>query len=130
MSLGCGSACRLLCCLKPDKMETSPQVWRINEKLNEINRKLERMERRTTQPGLARRASIMSTGGHVNLGTDKCSELDEDEAAEMEDDLDMSNQSHAAKKNQKWKQTQSEAWLNDKALKRYSESLNNIQILT
>ncbi|VDN19299.1 unnamed protein product [Cylicostephanus goldi] len=60
-SLGCGSACRLLCCLKPDKMETSPQVWRINEKLTEISRKLERIERKQ-QPGLTRRASIISTG--------------------------------------------------------------------
>uniref|UniRef100_A0A1I7XD52 chitin synthase n=1 Tax=Heterorhabditis bacteriophora TaxID=37862 RepID=A0A1I7XD52_HETBA len=54
MSVGCGSACRLLCCLKPDRMEFSPQVWRINEKLNEINRKLERIEKKQ-QPGLGRR---------------------------------------------------------------------------
>ncbi|VDM84051.1 unnamed protein product, partial [Strongylus vulgaris] len=56
-SLGCGSACRLLCCLKPDKMESSPQVWRINEKLAEISRKLERIERKQ-QPGLTRRAEL------------------------------------------------------------------------
>lgn len=61
------------------------------------------------------RASIISSGG---IPVDKCSEVDEDEQAELEDALEMSNQSHAAKKNQKWKQSQSEAWLQDKSLKR------------
>ncbi|CAJ0955692.1 unnamed protein product, partial [Mesorhabditis belari] len=115
-SLGCGSACRLLCCLKPDPMETSPQVWRINEKLNEITRKMDKMERRT-QPGLARRASILSNGGIGSHG-DKCSEMDEDDQGELDDDLEMSHQSQAAMKNKKWRQQQSESWLNDKALRR------------
>ncbi|CAJ0581649.1 unnamed protein product, partial [Mesorhabditis spiculigera] len=103
-SFGCGSACRLLCCLKPDPMETSPQVWRINEKLNEISRKMDK-------------ASILSTGGLGSHG-DKCSELDEDEQGELDDDLEMSHQSQVAMKNKKWRQQQSESWLGDKALRR------------
>lgn len=115
-SFGCGSACRLLCCLKPDPIEASPQIFRLSEKLNEITRKIDRLERKTTQPGLARRASIIS----ANVGNaDKCSEiLDDDDQAELEDDLEMTTQSHAAKKNQKWKHAQSEAWLSDRTLKR------------
>ncbi|CAI4232245.1 unnamed protein product [Auanema sp. JU1783] len=117
LSVGCGSACRLLCCLTPDRMESSPQVWRINEKLNEIQRKLDRLDRRTVQPGIGRRSSVISTSGQpANL--DKYSEFDDDEVGEVEDDIEMSNQSQAARKNQKWKQTQSEVWLNDRSLKR------------
>uniref|UniRef100_A0A1I7XDN7 Uncharacterized protein n=1 Tax=Heterorhabditis bacteriophora TaxID=37862 RepID=A0A1I7XDN7_HETBA len=41
----------------------------------------------------------------------------------MEDDLEMSNQSQAARRNQKWRLTQSEAWLNDKILKRAEREL-------
>ena len=121
-SFGCGSACRLLCCLKPDPMESSPAVYRMNEKLSEITRKLDRLERKT-QPGLTRRASIIST----NVNADKCSEImDEDDQAELEDDLDMTTQSHAAKKNQKWKHAQSEAWLAEKCLKRAEkETMDN-----
>lgn len=115
-SFGCGSACRLLCCLKPDPMESSPQIYRMQEKLSEITRKLDRLDRKTTQPGLARRASIMSANV---TNVDKCSDiLDDDDQEALEDDLDMTTQSHAAKKNQKWKQAQSEAWLADKALRR------------
>ncbi|PAV79546.1 hypothetical protein WR25_20899 isoform B [Diploscapter pachys] len=103
---------RLLCCLPSNKIDPMNVV--INEKLNEITKKLERLERKT-QPGLGRRSSIISSGG---IPVDKCSEIDEDEQAELEDALEMSNQSHAAKKNHKWKQSQSEAWLQDKSLKR------------
>ncbi|CAD6197537.1 unnamed protein product [Caenorhabditis auriculariae] len=105
---------RLLCCLPNNRVD--PMTVVINEKLNDITKKLERLERKQ-QPVLGRRASILSsTGGTVQA--DKCSEADEDEQAELEDALEMSNQSHAAKKNQKWKQTQSEAWLSDKYLQR------------
>lgn len=105
---------RLLCCLPNNRVE--PMTIVINEKLNEITKKLERLERKQ-QPALGRRASILSSTGGT-MPADKCSEADEDEQAEIEDALEMSNQSHAAKRNQKWKQAQSEAWLNDKTLKR------------
>lgn len=114
-SFGCGSACRLMCCLEPDRMESSPAMFKLNEKLNEISHKLERIERRT-QPGLTRRPSMLSAGG-VASNTDKCSEADEDDQAELEDDLEMSKQSRAAMNNKRWK-PQSDAWLQDSAFKR------------
>lgn len=104
---------RFLCC---GRGTVHPMTMVINEKLNEVIKKVDRLDRKH-HPSLARRASILSsTGGTIQI--DKCSEADEDEQAEIEDALEMSNQSHAAKKNQKWKQAQSEAWLADKALKR------------
>uniref|UniRef100_A0A8R1DIP0 chitin synthase n=1 Tax=Caenorhabditis japonica TaxID=281687 RepID=A0A8R1DIP0_CAEJA len=110
LSSGCS---RFLCC---GRNTVDPMSVVINEKINEVIKKVERIERKQ-HPSLARRASILSsTGGTIQI--DKCSEADEDEQAEIEDALEMSNQSHAAKKNQKWKQAQSEAWLADKALKR------------
>ncbi|RCN29554.1 Chitin synthase [Ancylostoma caninum] len=106
-SLGCGSACRLLCCLKPDKMESSPQVWRINEKLSEISRKLERIERKQ-QPGLTRRASIISVGGP---GADKHSEVDEEEQ-DQSDEPTTNQIAHTRLTRPRF------SWLDDKALRR------------
>ncbi|CAO4368072.1 unnamed protein product [Caenorhabditis nigoni] len=104
---------RILCC---GKGSVDPMAVLINDKLNEVIKKVDRLDRKH-HPSLNRRASILSsTGGTIQI--DKCSEADEDEQAEIEDALEMSNQSHAAKKNQKWKQAQSEVWLADKALKR------------
>ncbi|VDP13666.1 unnamed protein product [Heligmosomoides polygyrus] len=92
-SLGCGSACRLLCCLKPDQLESSPQIWRINEKLNEINKKLERIERKQ-QPGLGRRSSIASSGGP---GVDKPIEIEENDEAAIDYDAQLQNQISSSK---------------------------------
>ncbi|TMS32858.1 hypothetical protein L596_000656 [Steinernema carpocapsae] len=113
-SLGCGSACRLLCCLKPDPMESSPQVWRLNEKLNEINKKLDRLERKAPA---GRRGSILSQPGACS---EKWNEIEEheDEQAELDDERDMRNQSQAAMRNRRWKAPSSETWLTDKALRR------------
>ncbi|KAK0393708.1 hypothetical protein QR680_000363 [Steinernema hermaphroditum] len=113
-SLGCGSACRLLCCLKPDPMEASPQVWRLNEKLNEINRKLDRLEKKGP---VGRRNSILSQPG---IGSEKWNEIEEheDEQAELEDDNDMRSQSQAAMRNRRWKAPSSETWLGEKVLRR------------
>uniref|UniRef100_A0A9J2PUZ6 chitin synthase n=2 Tax=Ascaris TaxID=6251 RepID=A0A9J2PUZ6_ASCLU len=114
LSVGCGSACRILCCLKPDPMESSPQIWRLNEKLNEINRKLDKFDRRSG--AMVRRSSILSANAG-NSG-EKWGEIEEDEQAEMDDNRDMSNQSAAAMRNRKWKPAASEAWLNERLLKR------------
>uniref|UniRef100_A0A158R449 chitin synthase n=1 Tax=Syphacia muris TaxID=451379 RepID=A0A158R449_9BILA len=94
-SLGCGS------------------VWRLNEKLNEINRKLDKLERRSG--ALARRSSVLSTN---TTSAEKWNEIDEDDQAEMDDNRDMSNQSAAAMRNRKWKPAASEAWLNERMLRR------------
>lgn len=107
-SLGCGSACRLLCCLKPDQLESSPQIWRINEKLNEINKKLERIERKQ-QPGLGRRSSIASSGGP---GVDKPIEIEEDDEAAIDYDAQLQNQISSSKN------VKHRSWLDDKELRR------------
>ncbi|KAK6046965.1 hypothetical protein COOONC_15531, partial [Cooperia oncophora] len=107
-SIGCGSACRLLCCLKPDQLESSPQIWRLNEKLNEINKKLERIERRQ-QPGMARRASIVSGGGAV---AEKSEGIEEGEQVEEDHDPELLNQIPRAKL------VRHRSWLHDKALRR------------
>ncbi|GMT13973.1 hypothetical protein PFISCL1PPCAC_28692, partial [Pristionchus fissidentatus] len=114
-SFGCGSACRLMCCLEPDRMETSPAIFKLTEKINEINNKLDRI--RTAQPGLTRRPSMLSAAGVGSTNTDKCSEVDDDDQAELEDELEMSKQSRAAMNNKRWK-PQSDVWLQDRALAR------------
>lgn len=93
-------------------MENSPQVWRLNEKLTEIDRKLDRLERKAT---LRRTSTISGQPEHAG----RWEPPDEiDEQAEREDDRDISHQSEAAMRNRKWKPAQSEAWLGDKSLRR------------
>ncbi|KAJ1373999.1 Chitin synthase 2 [Parelaphostrongylus tenuis] len=108
-SIGCGSACRLLCCLKPDKLESSPQIWRINEKLSEINRKLERIERKQ-QHGLVRRPSVLSTGGG---SVDMHKEMEDDEQATFECDGKL-----MLPRQLMMKCVTRRSWLDDKALRR------------
>ena len=88
-------------------------MWKINEKLNEITRKLDKLERRSG--ALARRSSVLSTN---TTSADKWNEVDEDDQAEMDDNRDMSNQSAAAMRSRKWKPAASEAWLNERCLRR------------
>lgn len=51
LSFGCGSACRLMCCLKPNRAEHSPQLWKITEGLKEISNRLERLENGVADSG-------------------------------------------------------------------------------
>ncbi|WKX94586.1 hypothetical protein Q1695_011678 [Nippostrongylus brasiliensis] len=104
-SIGCGSACRLLCCLKPDQLESSPQIWRINEKLNDISKKLERIERKQ-QPGLGRRSSIASGG------FDKPIEAEDEDQAAIDYDPQLPTQSSSSK------QIKHRSWLDEKELRR------------
>ncbi|KAH7718856.1 chitin synthase 1 [Aphelenchoides avenae] len=114
LAVGCGSACRLLCCLKPDRMETSPQIWKINEGLKEISRKLESLERKNCNGNGSgrRRSSTIPCGDSEHWE-------EEDDPADFDDDTDLRRQSQAAMRNRKWQKVQSETWLNDKALKRF-----------
>ncbi|KAK5985002.1 hypothetical protein GCK32_011468, partial [Trichostrongylus colubriformis] len=111
-SIGCGSACRLLCCLKPDQLESSPQIWRINEKLNEINKKLERIERKQP-PGLARRASIISAGGLV---MENAVEIETEDQGEDDPELQLPKRSGI-------KLVRHRSWLHDKALRRAEQEV-------
>ena len=114
LSFGCGSACRLLCCLKPSSLETSPQIWKINEGLKEISRKLENLERKANgQNPISCRSTGMPSGG-----SDKWNDLEEDEQAELDDDREMRQQSLDAMKHRKGKRVSSETWLLDPSLRR------------
>uniref|UniRef100_A0A7E4VWA1 chitin synthase n=1 Tax=Panagrellus redivivus TaxID=6233 RepID=A0A7E4VWA1_PANRE len=107
ISFGCGSACRLLCCLKPNQIETSPQIWKINEGLKDISRKLENLERK--QNG----QSVTMPSGN----SDKWNDIEEDDPAERDDDRDLREQSKAAMRNKKWRRDSKETWLGDAVLR-------------
>lgn len=107
---GCGNACRLLCCLRPT--ETSPQIWKINEGIKDLSKKLDQLERRNAANEHRRNSSQVDNND---------SWLEEDEQAELDDDIDMKRQSQAALRNKKWKNMSSEAWLGDKYLKRFPQ---------
>jgi hypothetical protein len=100
----------LLCCLRPDPIESSPQIWKLNEGVKEISKKLEQLERRHVVDEHRRNSS--------RTDVDNEPWLEEDEQAELDDDNDMKRQSQAAMRNRKWKNLRSETWLNDKCLKR------------
>uniref|UniRef100_A0A914ZAE2 Uncharacterized protein n=1 Tax=Panagrolaimus superbus TaxID=310955 RepID=A0A914ZAE2_9BILA len=95
-------------------METSPQIWKINEGLKEITRKLENLERKANgQNPISCRSTGMPSGG-----SDKWNDIEEDEQAELDDDREMRQQSLEAMKHKKWKRNSSETWLSDISLRR------------
>lgn len=116
LSLGCGNACRLLCCLKPDRMESSQQIWKLNEGLKEITRKLDQIERKAVGRATSFRAG--QSGGMPSGGSDKWNDIEEDDQAELDDDRELRQQSQAEMRNRKWKRMCSETWLQDPSLKR------------
>ncbi|CAD5215711.1 unnamed protein product [Bursaphelenchus xylophilus] len=105
VSIGCGNLCRVMCCLKPDPIENSPQIWKISEMVRNVDKKLDRLE--TKQPSDA----SSTQGGGDNIE-------DEEDVNEVDDDLDMKRQSQAAKRNRRWKDTKSEVWMKSKSLRR------------
>ncbi|KAI6178917.1 Chitin synthase [Aphelenchoides besseyi] len=109
ISFGCGNACRFMCCLRPDPVESSPQIWRLNEGIKDISRKLDQLERRHVHD--ENRRNSTRTNADAEIWPDG-------EEEELDDDMDMKRQSQAAMRNRKWKNLRSEAWLNDKQLKR------------
>lgn len=109
-SFGCGNMCRLMCCLGPDRMESSPQIWKLNEGMREISKKLDQLERRHAHNETRRNST--RTDGDADTWPEG------DEQDELDDEVDMKRQSQAAMRNRKWKNLRSEAWLNDKQLKR------------
>ncbi|CAD5211352.1 unnamed protein product [Bursaphelenchus okinawaensis] len=104
ISVGCGNVCRVMCCLKPDPIENSPQIWKISEMVNQVNKKMDRLDRKPTSAS----TSVQDTGDTV----------DDDEDNELDDEIDMKRQSQAAKRNRKWKNTKSEVWMKSKSLKK------------
>jgi hypothetical protein len=112
LSFGCGNACRFLCCLRSDPIEASPQIWKLNQGIQDISKKLDQLERRQTANENRRNST------HTEVDNDTW--LQEDEQAELDDDMDIKRQSQAAMRNRKWKNMRSETWLNDRYLKRWN----------
>uniref|UniRef100_A0A915Q6U5 chitin synthase n=1 Tax=Setaria digitata TaxID=48799 RepID=A0A915Q6U5_9BILA len=114
ISIGCGSACRLMCCLRDKSAETA-QIWQLTGKINEMVDKLDRIERQPAGP-LNRTAYTASTN---SSGPTKWeNKLVKEDQAEIEDDRDITDQSAAAMRNRKWDPKISEVWLNDKCIRR------------
>lgn len=98
-----------MCCYDPNKSENNPHLWKINETLQEITRKLDDIEKK-------------SVGNNNNFSSrkdiSKYNDNEEDEPAEEEDDKDLQRQSQAAMRNKKWKQTNDDTWLTAQSLRR------------
>ncbi|CAG9533278.1 unnamed protein product [Cercopithifilaria johnstoni] len=115
ISVGCGPACRLICCLR-DKSTEIAQIWQLNGKINEMMDKLDRIERQPT--GILPR-TVYTTAPANNSESPKWEDnsIKEDQA-EIEDDRDITNQSAFVMRNRKWNSKMSEVWLNDKCIQR------------
>ncbi|CEF71032.1 Chitin synthase family-containing protein [Strongyloides ratti] len=105
----CTNICQMMCCYDPNKSENNPHLWKINETLQEITRKLDDIEKK-------------SVGNNNNFSSrkdiSKYNDNEEDEPAEEEDDKDLQRQSQAAMRNKKWKQTNDDTWLTAQSLRR------------
>uniref|UniRef100_A0A0R3RRN4 chitin synthase n=1 Tax=Elaeophora elaphi TaxID=1147741 RepID=A0A0R3RRN4_9BILA len=111
ISIGCGSACRLICCLR-DKSTEIAQLCQLNGKINEMIDKLDLVERQpTTIPTRTVSANNSETSKWENDSV-------KEDQAEIDDDRDITNQSAAAMRNRKWNCKVSEVWLNDKCIRR------------
>ncbi|KAI6189337.1 Chitin synthase [Aphelenchoides fujianensis] len=98
-SFGCGNMCRLMCCLGPDRMEASPQIWKLNEGMREISKKLDQMERRHAHDETRRNSTRTDADADTWPGGRRAGRAGQ-------------------RGNRKWKNLRSEAWLSDKQLKR------------
>ncbi|KAI1727540.1 chitin synthase domain-containing protein [Ditylenchus destructor] len=116
LSFGCGSACRLMCCLKPNRAENSPQLWKISEGLKEISNRLERLETGVSDSG---RTATKRKLDNTHASENSCEYLeDEENLSDFDDNYDLQRHSQsAAKRGQNWKKPSNETWLNDKLLK-------------
>ncbi|MFH4973705.1 hypothetical protein AB6A40_000414 [Gnathostoma spinigerum] len=115
VSLGCGNVCKLMCCLGPNKIDASPQIWQINKKLDEMSAAIEKLNNRMKT----------STAQSASVGARSVEEKpaqhwldDDDDQDDMDDNRDMSQQSAAAMRNRKWTPQVNDAWMSDRLLKR------------
>uniref|UniRef100_A0A8R1TKH3 chitin synthase n=1 Tax=Onchocerca volvulus TaxID=6282 RepID=A0A8R1TKH3_ONCVO len=111
MSVGCGSACRLMCCLR-DKSAKIAQIWQLNEKINEMMDKLDRIE---WQPaGISTRTTAQTDNSGSSQWESNSMKKDQTEI----DSCDRIDQSPVVMRNRKWNSKIREIWLNDKCLRR------------
>ncbi|VDN06264.1 unnamed protein product [Thelazia callipaeda] len=116
ITIGCGMACRLMCCLKDKSMEKA-QIWQISEKMNEMMNKLNRIERKSGANSMTLATTYPSTSIHPGSAKwDPDANMEDQE--EIEDNRDITDQSAAAMRNRKWESKISEVWLNDRSIRR------------
>ncbi|KAM3718282.1 Chitin synthase [Dirofilaria immitis] len=111
ISIGCGTACRLICCLR-DKSTEITQIWQLSEKINAMIDKLDQVER---QP-----VNISSTRTVYAIASENNSESSKWENNLMKDDYtktdnhNINDRSVAVIRDRKWNSKINEVWLNDK----------------
>ncbi|MCP9263865.1 Chitin synthase 1 [Dirofilaria immitis] len=111
ISIGCGTACRLICCLR-DKSTEITQIWQLSEKINAMIDKLDQVER---QP-----VNTSSTRTVYAIASENNSESSKWENNLMKDDYtktdnhNINDRSVAVIRDRKWNSKINEVWLNDK----------------
>uniref|UniRef100_A0A1I8EVD1 chitin synthase n=1 Tax=Wuchereria bancrofti TaxID=6293 RepID=A0A1I8EVD1_WUCBA len=116
IAIGCGAACRLMCCLKDKSAETA-QIWQLSGKVNEMMDKLDRIELQSTgMPISTRIVHATAPANNSELAKWENNSVKEDQT-DIEDDRDITDQSAAAMRNRKWNSKISEVWLNDKCIR-------------
>uniref|UniRef100_A0A0N5BY92 chitin synthase n=1 Tax=Strongyloides papillosus TaxID=174720 RepID=A0A0N5BY92_STREA len=107
----CTDICQMMCCYDSRKIENNPQLWKMNETLQEISKKLDDLDKKSS-------GATNSSNFGSRKDTTKYNENDDDEPGDEEDDKDLQRQSQAAMRNKKWKQSNSDAWLSSQSLRR------------
>uniref|UniRef100_A0AAF5PX20 chitin synthase n=1 Tax=Wuchereria bancrofti TaxID=6293 RepID=A0AAF5PX20_WUCBA len=116
IAIGCGAACRLMCCLKDKSAETA-QIWQLSGKVNEMMDKLDHIELQSTgMPISTRIVHAIAPANNSELAKWENNSIKEDQT-DIEDDRDITDQSAAAMRNRKWNSKISEVWLNDKCIR-------------
>nr|CTP81200.1 BMA-CHS-2 [Brugia malayi] len=115
-AIGCGAACRLICCLRDKSAETA-QIWQLSGKVNEMMDKLDCIGLQSTgMPISTRTVHTNALANNSELAKWENNSIKEDQT-DVEDDRDITNQSAAAMRNRKWNSKISEVWLNDKCIR-------------
>ncbi|VDO32329.1 unnamed protein product [Brugia timori] len=116
IAIGCGAACRLICCLRDKSAETA-QIWQLSGKVNEMMDKLDCIGLQSTgMPISTRTVHTNALANNSELAKWENNSIKEDQT-DVEDDRDITNQSAAAMRNRKWNSKISEVWLNDKCIR-------------
>ncbi|KAK6103545.1 Chitin synthase family protein [Brugia pahangi] len=116
IAIGCGAACRLICCLRDKSAETA-QIWQLSGKVNEMMDKLDCIGLQSTgMPISTRTVHTKALANNSELAKWENNSIKEDQT-DVEDDRDITDQSAAAMRNRKWNSKISEVWLNDKCIR-------------
>ncbi|EFO14337.2 hypothetical protein LOAG_14185 [Loa loa] len=116
ISIGCGPACRLICCLR-DKSTEIAQIWQLNGKINEMMDKLDRIGLQPTGIPMSPQTFYVTTSVNNSESSKWNNNSIKEDQAEIEDNRDITNQSAAAMRNRKWNTKINDIWLNDKCIR-------------